>query len=75
MNAESDKVWHKDSTDSILIVKRSEKIVHLAWKERSFAKSEDDRNGGNFMYVNLEDIAGTMICTPSMKDPRVRYVT
>lgn len=36
---------------------------------------EDDRNGGNFIYVNLEDIAGTMICTPSMKDPRIHYVT
>lgn len=43
-------------------------------KRVSRKADEDDRND-NFIYVNLEDIAGTMICTPSMKDPRVHYVT
>lgn len=49
-------------------------------RETDFNKSNEDKDDGDhndndFIYVNLEDIAGTMICTPSMKDPRVHYVT
>lgn len=52
-----------------------EKLLLRATRRVSRRADEDDRNGDGFIYVNLEDIAGTMICTPSMKDPRVHYVT
>lgn len=57
----------------VSIIKK--KLLLRATKRISRKANEDDRNGDDFIYVNLEDIAGTMICTPSMKDPRVHYVT
>lgn len=45
------------------------------FNESNKDKGDSDDNDDDFIYVNLEDIAGTMICTPSMKDRRIHYVT
>lgn len=51
------------------------KLLFRVTKHVSRRADEGDRNGDDFIYVNLGNIAGTMICTPSMKDPRIHYVT
>lgn len=47
----------------------------IEFNESNEDKGDSDDNNDDFIYVNLEDIAGTMICTPSMKDRRIHYVT